>query len=368
MPKNIVICCDGTNNQFAGDYTNVIRTYRVSRQNAEQTAFYDPGVGTMPEPWWTSQLGKRWAMLKGLAFGSGFLANIEDAYRFLMERYQSGDIVFLFGFSRGAYTARALAGMLHSVGLLRVGTQNLIRYAQRYWQKDFGPESPGGKLCAEFKATLSRECPVHFIGVWDTVGSVGFINNFRTFPFTYRNPDVAHVRHAVSIDERRRCFRKNLMAPAEANQDVKNVWFAGVHADVGGGYPADQASLAKLTFEWMMREAQQCGLDLDPDACERELRRIGAPPDPCGMLHTSLKGAWWLVELLPDRRYSFEDHQRHWHFLKVNEPRNVLQNATESFVYLHRSVIDRLQRCEGYRPANLPHEEAALRKVFKIEN
>src|SRR5688572_28304788 len=118
MPKNIVICCDGTDNQFDGDHTNVIRTYRVLRQCDGQTAFYDPGVGTMPEPWWNTQIGKRWAMLKGLAFGTGFLQNIEDAYRFLMTYYQPGDKIFLFGFSRGAYTVRALAGMIHSVGLL----------------------------------------------------------------------------------------------------------------------------------------------------------------------------------------------------------------------------------------------------------
>src|ERR1043165_18221 len=193
MSKNIVICCDGTNNQFDGDHTNVIRTYKVARCSATQTTFYDCGVGTMPEPWQTTKLGKRWSMLKGLAFGSGLMENIEDAYCFLMANYEAGDKVFLFGFSRGAFTARALAGMLHSVGLLRPGAENLIRYAQRYWLKDFGPDSPGGKLCGEFKETLGRQCPIHFIGVWDTVGSVGLINQYRTFPYTAHNPSVAHV-------------------------------------------------------------------------------------------------------------------------------------------------------------------------------
>ncbi len=107
MQKNIAICCDSTDNQFDGDHTNVIRAYKVIRHHDEQLCFYDPGVGTMPEPWQTSKLGKRWSMLKGLAFGSGFLQNIEDAYRFLMSNYQPNDLIFLFGFSRGAFTARA---------------------------------------------------------------------------------------------------------------------------------------------------------------------------------------------------------------------------------------------------------------------
>src|ERR1043166_4114395 len=107
MPKNIIVCCDGTNNQFEVDRTNVIRTYQVARKNDRQVAFYDPGVGTMPEPWFTNRISKRWAMLKGLAFGTGFSENIQDAYCYLIKQYQPGDKVFLFGFSRGAYTARA---------------------------------------------------------------------------------------------------------------------------------------------------------------------------------------------------------------------------------------------------------------------
>jgi len=106
MSKNIAICCDGTNNQFDGDHTNVIRAYKVIRHHDQQLSFYDPGVGTMPEPWQKTKLGKRWSMLKGLAFGSGFLQNIEDAYRFLMRSYQPNDQIYLFGFSRGAFTAR----------------------------------------------------------------------------------------------------------------------------------------------------------------------------------------------------------------------------------------------------------------------
>lgn len=366
MPKNIVICCDGTNNQFAGDHTNVIRTYRAAVRSASQVTFYDPGVGTMPEPGWLSSLGKRWSMLKGLAFGAGFLENVEDAYRFLMATYEPGDRVFLFGFSRGAYTARAVAAMLHSVGLLRPGAENLIHYAIQYWRRNFGSKSVGGKLCDEFKRTLSRPCPVHFIGVWDTVGSVGFINNFRTYPYTYRNPSVKHVRHAVAIDERRACFQQNLMAPAFTNQDVKNVWFAGVHADVGGGYPADESGLAKICFAWMMREAEEAGLLVDGAAFETELNQTGASPDVTAQQHDSLRGLWWLVELFPDRRYSPVDQVRRWQW-EFNKPRNIPPSDQNPVIYLHASVLERIRSATAYRPRNLPQDEAKLRAQFQIE-
>jgi uncharacterized protein (DUF2235 family) len=253
------------------------------------------------------------------------------------------------------------------VGLLHSGTENLIRYALRYWQKDFGPESAGGNLCAEFKRTLARPCPVHFIGVWDTVGSVGFINNFRRFPHTMHNPNVAHVRHAVSIDERRSCFRSNLMLPACEEQDIKNVWFAGVHADVGGGYLPEESGLAKVAFEWMVREAMACGLAVDNAALARELTQTGAPPDAAGQLHDSLRGGWRLVEFVPTRRYSFEEKRWLWHFFEFGIRRSPLRNATDPSVFLHQSVVTRFQQCPEYRPANLPPDEASLRERFRIE-
>jgi uncharacterized protein (DUF2235 family) len=368
MPKNIILCCDGTNNQFSGDHTNVIRAYKVAERSARQVTFYDSGVGTMPEPWAEGRLARRWSMLKGLAFGSGFAQNIEDAYRFLMASYEAGDSLFLFGFSRGAFTVRALAGMLHSVGLLYPGTENLIPYAQRYWRKDFGPESEGGKLCAEFKSTLARQCPVHFIGAWDTVSAVGIINQFRTFPFTLHNPEVTHVRHAAAIDERRSCFRQNLMfrdssLPA---QDVKNVWFAGVHSDVGGGYQPVDAGLAKLSLDWMMREATACGMHIDRAGLQHELHGVGAPPNSCADQHESLKGGWRFVELIPVRRFDWATQTHKWRW-PLGTPRNVERNAAAPEVFLHQSVLDRIKGRPDYRPANLPHDEPTLRACFKIE-
>jgi uncharacterized protein (DUF2235 family) len=369
MPKNLVLCCDGTNNQFDGYHTNVVRTYKIAQRHSGQLTYYDPGVGTMPEPWRGTKLEKRLSMLRGLATGDGFFDNISDGYRFLIANYEPGDKIFLFGFSRGAYTARAIAAVLHSTGLLHPATDNLLTYAQRYWQKDFGGQSPGGKVCIEFKATLARPCPVHFIGVWDTVGSVGYFNHFRKFPHTFRNPEVSHVRHAVSIDERRSTFRQNLMEPFADGQDVKNVYFAGVHSDVGGGYLPSESGLAKIAFLWMTQEAVKAGLDIDQAGYLRELSD-GASPDPTGPLHVSLHGMWWLGEFLPMKRFSWDDKKWHWHWLVggFNQARDVLRNADKPFVALHRSVLERLQQCADYRPANIPHDEAMLRSKFAIED
>jgi len=218
-----------------------------------------------------------------------------------------------------------------------------------YWQSDFGPRSPRGQTSAEFKATLARPCPVHFVGVWDTVSSVGVINNFRSFPHTAHNPEVTHVRQAVSIDERRSTFRQNLMSPAD-EQDVKNVWFPGVHSDVRGGYVSEEAGLAKVTFEWMMREAGQCGLDIDEAALDWELRKVGESPNPNGKLHRSLHGGW-VGELLPMKHYNWDDHKCQWRWLigAFNQPRDVMRDAGKPFVSIHHSVIERLVQSGDYK-------------------
>ncbi len=155
MAKNIILCCDGTSNQFAGDQTNVIRIYRcASNIHGLQVTFYDPGVGTMPAPGVQTGLAKRLSVLLGLAIGLGFTDNVRDAYCFLMEHYEEGDQVFLFGFSCGAFTARAVAGMLHAVGLLRPGTENLVPYAIRYWRNCY--TTKGYSVAVDFKTQPSH--------------------------------------------------------------------------------------------------------------------------------------------------------------------------------------------------------------------
>jgi uncharacterized protein (DUF2235 family) len=129
MPRNIVICGDGTGNEFGDNNSNVVKLYStLVIDGKHQCGHYHPGVGTMGAPTATNRVSKAWSVVMGLAFGAGLLANISDAYRYLMNIYEDGDQVFLFGFSRGAYTARALAGVLHMFGLLCPGNEGLIPY------------------------------------------------------------------------------------------------------------------------------------------------------------------------------------------------------------------------------------------------
>src|SRR6266851_149403 len=183
MPRNYVICCDGTNNQFGPQNTSVVRLIQVlDRDPNKQRLYYDPGVGTLPEPSVFTAAGKRISELFGLPFGGGLTWKVEEAYSYLMDYWEPGDRVFLFGFSRGAYTARVLAGLLHELGLLPRGNQNLVPYVMRLFKavrKDARPGTDQGdseywRLCNEFRWTFARQVsagsddrrfPVHFLGL-----------------------------------------------------------------------------------------------------------------------------------------------------------------------------------------------------------
>ncbi len=289
----------------------------------------------------------------GLAFGYGISDNIADAYQFLMRNFEPGDRVYVFGFSRGAYTARALCGMLHVVGLLTKGNEGLIPYAIRMIKRkkiDFG-------VAADFKTTFSRECKAHFVGVWDTVSSLGWVYDAVHFPFTRatKNPDFHIVRHAISIDERRAFFRQNLFGePHDPQQDIKEVWFAGVHSDVGGSYAEAESGLSKIALRWMLCEAELAGLTVDP---RRKVDILGGKPpyvvpDPnTKNQHESLHGAWWIAELWP-KVVHVQSAQGTWHRrIRVNFGRR-RWIPPDSLV--HQSVEQRLANANlGYRPSNL---------------
>src|SRR5215813_774939 len=195
MPKNIVICLDGTANEFGQKNSNVIKLYATLVQDPQaQVAYYHPGLGTMGAPGALTKLAQSWTRLKGLAFGYGLAAGIGDAYSFLMETYQAGDNIYIFGFSRGAYTARSLAAMLHMYGLLRPGNEALVPYITRLFRSH---DKAIFALAAKFKDTFSSPCKPRFLGLYDTVSSVGWIYSPVKLPYTAQNPDVSIVRHAV---------------------------------------------------------------------------------------------------------------------------------------------------------------------------
>ncbi len=364
MSKNIVICCDGTNNKLAGDHTNVVRLFDVAVKSPGQMAFYDPGVGTLAAPDQTTRLGRGWSLAEGLAFGAGFDENVFDAYRYLMASYQDGDKVYLFGFSRGAFTVRVLAGMLHGVGLLHAGTDNLLRYSwESYRQipilgRDTDEKARAAAAAArsgidELLKNFTRPCPVEFMGLWDTVGSVGMYNWNQAYPFSFSNPGVACVRHAVSLDERRAGFRSNVYKDdgatlADGRPKVMNVWFPGVHSDVGGGYPVSQSGLAMVCFQWIVEQAKLAGMEVDDARVQGWL--AGCRPDALGPNHDELaKAGWKAMEYLPARRYNWTTGKTEWRY-KPNKPRE----AGVTKAYLHQGVIDRIKGRQGYWPAALP--------------
>src|SRR5580704_6015550 len=362
MTKNIVICCDGTGNQYGSANSNVVKLYWTLSAALKQTAYYHPGVGTMGARSALTVAGKWWTKVRGLAFGYGFSDTIADVYSFLMEEFNPGDSIFIFGFSRGAYTARALCGLLHMFGLLTPGNEALIPYALRLYKSN---DPCKFKIARGFRTTFSVPCNPRFVGLWDTVTSVGWILDTihvhgGHLPYTASLPDVDVVRHAVSIDERRAFFRQNLFkTPPPPKQDLKEVWFAGVHSDIGGSYSESESGLSKIALRWMLCEAQSAGLRLDP---QKIVDVLGGkypywPPDQKGILHKSLRGFWWLGELWPKLYYhpvEIPGHAPKWkRGITVNFGR---RRIILDGVHIHQSVIDRMRDVPGYRPKNLPQQ------------
>jgi uncharacterized protein (DUF2235 family) len=254
VSKNIVICCDGTGNDFDDPCTdsNVIKLCKVLTKDSGQVAYYHPGVGTMGAPNARGWIDKEWSRLKGLAFGASLMEIVADAYEFLMKEYAPGDKIFLFGFSRGAYTARALGSVLQVFGLPRHGNEDLIPYVLRLYAKrtkEAKRRKPTFAAKDDFKYSFSRSVGIHFCEVWDAVSSYGWIYSPVDLPFAGQNPIIRTGRHAVSMDERRCCFQANLWGEALPGQDIRQVWFSGVHSDVGGSYPEPTAGLSKIALE-----------------------------------------------------------------------------------------------------------------------
>lgn len=238
MGRQLVIFLDGTGNRFSHKPTNVIRLLRsLPKGSADVLTYYDQGVGTFGVKETLFEWQKLPSRICGLAFGWGLKRNVEGAYHFLAENYRAGDEIYLFGFSRGAYAARALAALIHTAGIVEGHQTHLFDYAWAMLLARSGENNaPDFKLQARFKSTFGRRVNVHFLGLFDTVKSVGWIYDPVIIPYTAKNPAVDIVRHAVSIDERRCFFRQHLWRRnSDVRTDLKEVWFAGVHSDVGGG-------------------------------------------------------------------------------------------------------------------------------------
>lgn len=377
-PRNIVICCDGTGNQVSGNLSNVLKLFRIASKNARQQIFYDPGVGTIGNENAWRRFRQNAKSVFDLATGAGLDDNILNAYSFLVKNYQDGDRVFLFGFSRGAYTVRALAGFIHMVGLLRPDQLNICDYALTAYKS--ASETRDFKVAWDFgNVTASRPITIHFIGVWDTVASMivprpdrFYLPSLRTLPYTRTNPSVRIFRQAMAIDERRRMFRLNRWTspqpfvenrfadpPASVPQDIEQRWFAGVHSDIGGGYPEIQSGLSKFPLIWMIDEAEKHGLRISRAMFDhlargepmKDGRHPYVPPDAAAKLHNSLGPGWWPLEILPKscRWREWARPRLFGWYLPLGEPRRI-----ETGAVIHPSVREREEKVPAYRPVNLP--------------
>jgi uncharacterized protein (DUF2235 family) len=406
--KNIVICCDGTGNEISENISNVLKLYRCLRKTPKTTphqmVFYDPGVGTLarPDPWrktWQDTIA-----VLGLATGYGLDDNVLAAYEFLVSNYAEGDDIFLFGFSRGAYTVRALAGLIHKVGLVSPQQANLAGFGLTAYKQlstgepsvlaldpktltdagdgddEHGPVTKDDQA-AQFARILSTRWPtIKFIGVWDTVASVivprpdrFYWPTLEELAFTRENPSVKIFRQAMSIDERRRMFRLKPWKPDQtfmtnrysltnnaAPQDSLQVWFAGVHADIGGGYPEKESGISKYPLIWMIDEAVAHGLAVNRATVNHlawGIERKGSPfsyvpPSIDCPPHNSLTLPWRPLEYIPK-----SDKYKEWksrpsflgHYIPDGEPRVIADDAL-----VHESVIQRRDTVKDYRPVNLP--------------
>jgi uncharacterized protein (DUF2235 family) len=281
------VCCDGTwNTPEKDNVTNVVAVARaikpVDDQGNHQVVFYDWGVGT----------GNVVDRIQGGMTGKGLERNIRDGYRFLIHNYVPGDQIYLFGFSRGAYTVRSLVGLIRNCGLLRKEHSDKIPDAFDIYRSTERSMKPDASRPKVFVNAYGRRVKIRFLGVWDTVGALGIPFKSRKkrdrheFHDTQISSIVEHAYHALAIDERRKPFEPTVWKTKPGRKNTRQVWFAGVHTDVGGGY-ADDHGLADVALEWMVERAEQRGLAFD-----REILEAGLDGDTDYRVHDSHKSRY----------------------------------------------------------------------------
>ena len=303
MSKRIVICADGTWNTPDQKDEGVISPTNVARlamcvapfagDGRRQLLYYNSGVGTH----WYDRI-------RGGVSGVGISRNILEAYRFLMEQHEDGDDIFLFGFSRGAYTVRSLSGLLRNSGLLLTDNLHKLDDAYRLYRRRDKESHPRAIESELFRRTYSREVRVRCIGVWDTVGALGIpAKNFdivnKLLNVEFHDVDLSsridNAFQALAIDERRQAFEPCVWRKQEdvCCQRLEQVWFAGVHSNIGGGYR--DTGLSDIALAWMMERAGECGLEFDPAPMKRQNLEIRPAWD--GRLVDSKQGVY---RLFPD--------------------------------------------------------------------
>ncbi|HEX7030769.1 MAG TPA: DUF2235 domain-containing protein [Gammaproteobacteria bacterium] len=333
--QRLVVLFDGTWNDHE-DKTNVFRLAGSlhDRDGAiSQRFFYDPGVGT-----------GRWDRIRGGLTGYGLDRNLQQGYEWLCRRYAEGDEIFLFGFSRGAYTARSLGGMIRKCGLLRIVTPELLKEAtQLYRNRKFKPDGPE---CAAFRKQYSRDAVIDFLGVWDTVGALGVPGSvISRKKYRWHDTELSRIirraYQALALDEHRAAYESVPWTTPTGQKKPQNIeveqrWFIGAHANVGGGYK--DSTLAEIALEWMQRKALAAGLKLDlikakPEAFRRE---------PVDSLKEFMFGIYYWY-----RRIFHGQARHHRAFDRDSEGRKAVNVTVDD------SVWQRWHAFEKYRPRTL---------------
>lgn len=346
------------------------------KKSDKQIVYYDPGVGTFGANNSTFPLWRKTVEVWGLATGWGLDYNVKEAYRFIVEHYQHSqnpaqrDNIMIYGFSRGAYSARVLAGFIHTIGLLHPDNMNLLDYAYRAYKgisesHDSEEDDSSADAFAEVRLYERALKPIRpciaFLGLFDTVASVlewGKVGvRLRSHAFTDHNRSVAAVRHAVAIDERRTMFQPKLwpkgqmhraqywQAKSDVPQDVEEVWFKGTHGDIGGGWPEPVSQLAKIPLVWMIDESKTFGVLFNAGTVNQIVKghrrknstKSYVKPDASAAINNSMTPGWRILEYLP-RRISRHVQTRRAAlaglFLPLAEPRYIPEDAS-----IHSSVI-----------------------------
>lgn len=328
MSKNIIVFSDGTGKEGGkGESTNVYKLFNmVLDRSPGQIAFYDRGLGT------------GWRKLTGLAAGNGISKNIVECYEFVFDHYQAGDKIFLFGFSRGATTVRSLSGFIHLFGILPKSRRDLIKKAYKIYKiDDRDRRQRKAKEFVDLHHTMWAR--VNFLGVWDTVAALGLpskplnalINLIPGWQHKYHDlrisPSVESGYHALAIDDERKSFHPKLWDPEhEDYQSIEQVWFTGMHSDVGGGYRED--GLSDIALDWLMGKAELHGLHIH--------ERLSIDPNPHGVLHDSRGEGMAKLYRKERRTWPYETHGK---------------------PVIHPSVIERHKKAEnGYAPWILERE------------
>jgi uncharacterized protein (DUF2235 family) len=359
--KRLALFLDGTWNNVS-DNTNVWRLKSLCARSPEQLVYYSAGVGT--------QTGEH---LSGGMFGIGINDEVINAYEWLVENYEPDAQLFIFGFSRGAFTARSLAGFISKCGLLKPGSPvSLNQLFDRYRKGTAASVLALGKVVAsdlsqedKWIKEYSRAIPIWFQGVWDTVGSLGVplpcVPNVSRSDFAFLETDLrindTHAYHALAIDEHREAFAPTLWVkttpkagetyPPRDLDHVEQRWFVGAHANVGGGYADDL--LAQIPLEWMMSKAVAHGLEFKDSVV------IDGNENTCPIHDSLAEMAHGIYEVLT--------LGKHYYRPIGVEPEDtgdaVVTTINET---IDASVFDRWQSDEDYRPKNLV-DWARRRKV-----